>query len=196
MVWFLPFAVELSKKHPFEIVGNKYSAEVCAMAGLTNITHDTEHTVLRPPAGAIVARIRRYGEKSYRQIFAEATGCEGDKAATWVALGIKPINVIPHTLVFDPPRASGLGSKTYTPNVAEFCKDLLAVSAQFEKISHIPHQPVLRNLFVIVANANAGFGQIGFLTALCNLFDKPFYAVRANGEPDDKFAERKRVVGL
>lgn len=199
MLYFLPFAVELSKKGPFEIVGNKYSAELCGLAGLENVTHDTAHTVLLPPHGAIVARIKRYGDKTYRQIYSEATGCDGDKAETWAALGIpnpstETLQI--KSLICDIPRASGLGSKLHTPNLAEFSTELLKISGQFEKIEPLIQEPTLHELLVKVAYASAGIGQIGFLTALCQLFDKPFYAVRGDGEPDDKFNARKRVVHL
>lgn len=196
MVWFLPFAVELSKKCSFEIVGNKYSAEVCAMAGIENVTHDTQYTVLIPPPGAIVARIKRYGEKNYRQIYAESTGCAGDLSSAHHALGIHPPEKTPKTLLFDAPRASGLGSMTYTPNIADFSKEILKVSDNFGDITPLSPQPSLRDLFATVSGISAGLGQIGFLTALCHLFGKPFYAVRADGETDEKFNARKRVVCL
>jgi len=244
IVHFLPFAVELAEKGPFEIIGNKYSAEVCALAGLKNVTHDLTYTVMNPPPGATVAQIKRYGNaslwwmravefkktadelralgwtgeanivetagrfvadrgtyevehaKTYRQIYAEATGCEGVKEKAWQALRILPSSNENETLLFDMPRASGLGSKLYTPNLADFSKDLLNVSAKYKSIEPLTQKATLRELFCTVANASAGFGQIGFLTALCQLFDKPFYPVRGNGESDERFLVRCRVVHL
>lgn len=195
MVWFLPFAVELSQKGPFEIIGNKYSAEVCDMARLKNVTH-TPGSVLNPPPGAIAARIRRYGEKNYREIYAEATGCDVGRGATWAALEIEPEHSVGKKLLFDTPRASGLGNLTYTPHVLEFSREMLRVGKDFETVAPVGYHATLRELFVTVANASAGIGQIGFLTALCYLFSKPFYAVRGNNEPDDKFEARKKVVLL
>lgn len=244
MVHFLPFAVELSEKGPFEIIGNKYSAEVCDLAGLKNVTHDTVHTVMNPPPGATVAQIKRYGNaslwwmravefkktadelraldwpadaseidaatkivssqatyeaehaKTYRQIYAEATGCEGSKEKTWQALCVLPSGDESDILLFDMPRPSGLGSKLYTPNLADYLKELLKVSGKHKNIAPLTQQETLHELFCTVANASAGFGQIGFLTALCQLFDKPFYPVRGNGEADERFLARCRVVHL
>lgn len=199
MLHFFPFAVQLSKKQPFEIVGNKYSAELCALAGLENVTHNTAHTVLMPPPGATVARIKRYGEKTYRQIYSEATGVDGDKREAWAALGISnpsPENLTVKTLICDIPRASGLGSKLFTPNLVEFSAELVTIAGEFDKIEPLTQQATLHDLLVCGAYASAGIGQIGFLTALCQLFEKPFYAVRGDGEPDDRFAARKRVVHL
>lgn len=244
MVHFLPFAVELSEKGPLEIIGNKYSAEVCELAGLKNVTYDTAHAVMNPPPGAVVAQIKRYGNaslwwmravefkktadelrslgwptdareidaatkivssyatyeadraKSYRQIYAEATGCEGAKERAWQALNIAPWQSDNETLLFDMPRASGLGSKLYTPNLADFSKELLNVSGKYKSIEPLTQKESLRELFCAVANASAGFGQIGFLTALCQLFDKPFYPVRGNSESDERFLARCRVVHL
>lgn len=210
MVHFLPFAVELAEKGPLEIIGNKYSAEVCALAGLKAVTHDTVHTVMNPPPGAVVAQIKRYGNaslwwmravefkktadelralgwptdareidaatkivssyatyeadraKSYRQIYAEATGCEGAKEKAWQALHILPANGENETLLFDMPRASGLGSKLYTPNLADYSKELLKASGKYKNIEPLTQKETLRELFCTVANASAGFGQIGF----------------------------------
>lgn len=195
-VWFLPFAVELSKKGPLEILGNQYSAEVCALAGLQNVTHDPTQSVMNPPPGASVARIRRYGEKNYREIYAEATGCEGRRETAWAALGAWPETPGKSLLLLDAPRLSGLGAATYTPNINDFNAELLRVGGQYETIAPVGHFATLGELFARVAGASAGIGQIGFLTALCYLFDKPFYAVRANGEPDEKFNARKKVVCL
>lgn len=242
MVHFLPFAVELSKKGPFEIVGNKYSAYVCALAGLENVTHDLTHTVMNPPQGATVARILRYGNaglwwqrtheigriadelsalgqaddantmrnaayavakratceaehaKTYRQIYAEATGCDGSKAGAWQALGIIPTDS--DILLFDMPRPSGLGSRLHTPNMADYSKELLKVADKHKQIAPLTEQPSLRDLFGLVARVGGGLGQIGFLTALCQLFEKPFYPVRGNNEPDENFLARCRVVHL
>lgn len=195
-VWFLPFAVELSKKGPLEILGNQYSAEVCALAGLQNVTHDPTQSVMNPPPGASVARIRRYGEKNYREIYAEATGCEGRRETAWAALGAWPETPGKSLLLLDAPRLSGLGAATYTPNINDFNAELLRVGGQYETIAPVGHFATLGELFARVAGASAGIGQIGFLTALCYLFDKPFYAVRANSEPDEKFNARKKVVCL
>lgn len=245
MVHFLPFAVELSEKGPFEIIGNKYSAEVCALAGLKNVTHDPSHNIMAPPPGATVARIQRYGNaslwwariaemqkivsefdvtewpeasetmrkaaqmlsfraqyeaahpKTYRQIYAEATGCTGNLWPVWRALGIFPTeNLATRSLLFDTPRPSGLGSKLYTPDLAEFARELTKIEAEFSLIVPLLQQPDLRSLFATVAGVSAGFGQIGFLTALCQLFDKPFYPVRGSGEADERFLARCRVVHL
>lgn len=196
MVWFLPFAVELSRKGPLEIIGNKYSADVCALAGLENVMHDPAQGVMNPPPGATVARIRRYGEKNYREIYAEATSCAGRLESAWIALRLGPTRYSKSLLLLDAPRLSGLGAATYTPNINDFNAELLRVGGQYETIAPVGHFATLGELFARVAGASAGIGQIGFLTALCHLFDKPFYAVRANNETDEKFAARKKVVCL
>ena len=195
-VWFLPFAVELSRKGSLEILGNRYSADVCALAGLENVTHDTAQGVMNPPPSATVARIRRHGEKNYREIYAEATGCDGRLELTWAALGVWPETPGKSLLLLDAPRLSGLGAATYTPNINDFNAELLRVGGQYETIAPVGHFATLGELFARVAGASAGIGQIGFLTALCYLFDKPFYVVRANNEPDEKFNARKKVVCL
>ena len=199
-VWFLPFAVELSRKGQLEILGNRYSADVCALANLQNVSHDPSQGVMNPPPppppGATVARIRRYGEKNYREIYSEATGCAGHLELTWAALGVWPETPGKSLLLLDAPRLSGLGAATYTPNINDFNAELLKVGGQYENTAPVGHFATLGELFARVAGASAGIGQIGFLTALCYLFDKPFYAVRANNEPGEKFAARKKVVCL
>ena len=195
-VWFLPFAVELSRKGQLEIIGNKHSAEVCAFAGLQNVTHDPSQGVMNPPPGATVARIRRYGEENYREIYAKATNCAGHLELTWAAIGLWPETPGKSLLLLDAPRLSGLGAATYTPNVNDFNAELLKVGGQYENIAPVGHFATLGELFARVAGASAGIGQIGFLTALCYLFNKPFYAVRANNETDEKFNARKKVVCL
>lgn len=205
MVNFLPFAVQLSKKQPFEIVGNKYSKEICDLAGLTNVTHDTTHTVLIPPPGAIVARLKRYGGNgNYREIYAKATGCDGDKAECvpllYMAFGMEflgsPLREQFPTLILDGPRKSGLGSDLYTPSHEHFFAELEKIKYKYPMSIRLAPKMSMRDLFYAVAIKSAGFGQIGFLTALCQLFNKPFYPVKGADEPQEKFELRKKAVCL
>lgn len=194
-VYFLPFAVSLHRAGvAFTLGGNKYAPEVFDIAGVTGVTFEPEHGVYSAPDDFIISRIRRHGDFNYVETHEQATGKALDLAGVRERLPVGGANA--GYLLCDRPRKSGLGQLTYTPNAADFDSALLAVSGFFPSVRDVEKTETLRELLQVVANAGAGVGQIGFLTALCWLYRKPFYAVRGNGETDESFNKRKSVVML
>lgn len=195
-VYFLPFAVAIRKRgDALMIGGNRWAADVCALAGLDGVTFEPDHTVFNAPDDFIVAKIRRHGDLNYIETYTQATNCAPDLQATRQALGYAADGAGGY-LLCDYPRKSGLGQMTYTPNEQDYSAALAQVSGFFSGVRPVVNMPTLAEMFEVAANAAAGLGQIGFLTALCWLYGKPFYAVRGNNETDESFEKRRKVVML
>lgn len=196
-VYFLPYAFALRQKGAsLTVGGNKYAPEVFNIADVTGVIFEPEHGVYSAPDDFIISRIRRHGDFNYVETHEQATGCKADFDAVRAAMQIKADGAGAGYLLCDLPRKSGLGQMTYTPNEKDFESVTAAVSGFFPSVVFVEKRETLRELFADVARCDAGVGQIGFLTALCWLFGKPFYAVRGNNETDGSFEKRKKVVML